>query len=102
MEESIQHIGKALKDARLRKGLSQRTLSRKTKIPQNHISKIENGQVDLQASTLIEISRALNLELMLVPIGLVSTFQALLSGEKEGDLKQTPMYTLEQEGDENG
>jgi len=101
MPESIKHIGKTLKETRSRKGLSQRSLSGKTKIPQNHISKIENGEVDLQTSTLIEISRALNLELMLVPIHLVPTIQALLSREKKKDVKQTPMYTLDQENEEN-
>lgn len=102
MPESTKHIGKTLKEARVKKGLSQRALSGKTKIPQNHISKIENGAVDLQTSTLIEISRALNLELMLVPISLVPTFQALLSGDKKGDVKQTPMYKLNQENGEDG
>ena len=82
MAESIKYIGKLLKEARLRKGLSQRSLSGKTKIPQNHISRIENGGVDLQASTLIELSRTLNLELMLVPVPLVSTIQALINPER--------------------
>lgn len=48
------------------------------------------------------ISRALHLELLLVPINLVPTFQALLSGEKKADVKQTPMYKLDQESEEDG
>lgn len=67
MRESIAHIAKQLKEAREAKGLSQRGLSAKAGIPQSHISKIENGAVNLQLSSLIELSRVLGLELMLVP-----------------------------------
>lgn len=100
MQESIKHIGKVLKEARSKKKLSQRSLSKKAKMSQNHISKIENGEVDLQASTLIEISRALSLELMLIPINLVPTIQALLTNDGKGNTKQTPMYTLDQENED--
>ncbi len=50
-------------------------------MPQSHISKIENGATDLQTSTLIQISRALEMELMLVPSHLIPTFKSLLGGE---------------------
>ncbi len=40
MPESTKYIGKILKEARVKKGLSQRALSGKTKIPQNHILEI--------------------------------------------------------------
>lgn len=64
---SIEHIARAVKTARMNKGLSQRALSAKIGVPQGHISKIENGAVDIKVSSLIELSRALDLELMLVP-----------------------------------
>jgi transcriptional regulator with XRE-family HTH domain len=67
MNESIQHIARQIKEAREAKGLSQRALSKKVGIPQSHISKIENGAVNLQLSSLIELTRVLGLELMLVP-----------------------------------
>ena len=67
MHESIAHIAEQLKQARAAKGLSQRALSAKAGIPQSHISKIESGAVNLQLSSLIELSRVLGLELMLVP-----------------------------------
>ena len=56
-----------LKAARLAKGLSQRALSEGAGVPQSHISKIERGGVDLRHSSLVEIARALDLEVTLVP-----------------------------------
>lgn len=101
MLDSIEHIGFALKTERRKKEISQRILSAKTGLPQSHISKIENGTIDLQTSSLIEISRALDLELMLVPRNLVPTFQALLAGFKRGSQSQVPIYHLEpEEGDD--
>lgn len=66
-----------MRDARTAKGLSQRGLSRKIGVPQSHISKIEAGKVDLQVSSLIEMARALDLELMLVSRPLVPAIEAL-------------------------
>ena len=60
-------ILKSLREARQRKGLSQRELSAKSGVPQSHISKIENGDVDLRVSSLVALARALDLELELVP-----------------------------------
>lgn len=60
-------IGDALKQARLNLGLTQRALGERVRLPQSHISKIEQGGVDLQLSSLTELARALELEVQLVP-----------------------------------
>jgi transcriptional regulator with XRE-family HTH domain len=60
-------IGDALKQARLELGLTQRALGERVRLPQSHISKIEQGGVDLQLSSLTELARALELEVQLVP-----------------------------------
>jgi len=96
---SMEHIVRALKLARKQKGLSQKALGVKIGVPQSHISRIENGQVDLQASSLIQLARALDLELLLVPSKLVPAFQALQRGNREEASVQIPMYHLEE--DEN-
>lgn len=101
MQHSIQHIAATLKSARVQAKLSQRALSAKTKIPQAHISKIENGEVNLQTSSLIEISRALGLELMLIPRALVPAFEALISGAHKGSQKQVPKYRLDDQEDDD-
>jgi transcriptional regulator with XRE-family HTH domain len=67
MRYAIEHIGRTLRDAREARGLSQRALSAKAGVPQSHISKIENGAVDLRVSSLVELARVLDLELVLVP-----------------------------------
>lgn len=60
-------ISNSLKRAREDKGLSQRALANLSGVPQSHISKIESGAVDLRISSLVEIARALDMELKLVP-----------------------------------
>lgn len=76
-----------------KKGLSQRALSDKTGIPQNHISKIENGMIDLQISSLIGLVRALDLELVLISQDFLPAIQAL-----QNNLPlSTPAYRLDSE-----
>lgn len=99
MTEFIQHIGLALKDARLKKGLSQRSLGKKAGIHQSHLSKIEAGVVDLQISSLIELSRALELELMLIPRRFVPAVRAVQQVKKTREM--IPIYRLEGEEGED-
>lgn len=95
MKQSIQHIAAAIKAARQEKGLSQRALSAKTKIPQSHLSLIENGKVNLEISSLIEIVRSLEMELIIVPRSLVPVIKGLQRKPKEGDGEQIPLYQLD-------
>ncbi|MEQ9060816.1 MAG: helix-turn-helix domain-containing protein [Gammaproteobacteria bacterium] len=67
MDYQTAQIAERLKKARHEKGLSQRALSERVGIPQSQISKIENGAVDMRLSTLVELARTLELELILVP-----------------------------------
>ncbi len=100
MKDSGTYIGKRLKNARIEKGLTQSALGKSIGMPQGHISKIESGLVDLQTSTLIEISRILDLELMLVPLTLVRSVHALERKSDEKIIKTRPMYRLEEDGNE--
>lgn len=67
MTYASEEIINALKGAREAKGLSQRELSARTGVPQSHISKIESSNADIRLSSLIELARALDLEVKLVP-----------------------------------
>jgi len=78
MPYETEEIVAKLKEARELKQLSQRDLSAVAGVPQGHISKIENGAVDTRLSSLIELARALDLEVMLVPRKLVPAVEAIV------------------------
>ena len=84
MNYAGEHVIAALKAARIEKGLSQRALSQQAGVPQSHISKIEQGAVDIQLSSLIALARVLDLEVMPVPRKLVPAVQTVVrSGASE-------------------
>jgi transcriptional regulator with XRE-family HTH domain len=78
MPYSVEQIVGTLKAARGNKKLSQRALGGKVGVPQSHISKIESGAVDLRLSSLIELARVLDLEVVLTPRKLVPAVQSLI------------------------
>lgn len=64
---SLELLAETIRQARLRKGWSQRELSARARMPQAQISRFETGSVDPQISTLVELARTLDLDLQLVP-----------------------------------
>jgi transcriptional regulator with XRE-family HTH domain len=76
--EGSSHIIEALRAARTARGLSQRALAARVGLPQSHISKIESGSVDIQLSSLVELARALGLELQLVPRKAVPAVESII------------------------
>ncbi len=78
MSYATEQIASALRATRESKGLSQRELSAKSGVPQGHISKIENGAVDLRVSSLVGLARVLDLELALVPRRSVSAVKSIV------------------------
>lgn len=97
MSSKLNTIVQALGDARQAKGLSQRALSARVGVPQAHISKIENGMVDVKLSSLQELARALDLELMLVPRYQVQLIKALKQSADKPDSVASPAYQLTEE-----
>lgn len=67
MSAGIDEIAASIRAARQAKAMTQKELGQRVGLPQSHISKIEKGAVDLQLSSLVEIARALALEIKLVP-----------------------------------
>lgn len=99
MGYSTEYISKKLKKSRESKGLSQRELSVKSGVPQGHISKIENGSVDLRLSSLVAITRALDLELALVPrkyLAAVNSIAGSINRHTDGE-QPRPAYSLDED-----
>jgi transcriptional regulator with XRE-family HTH domain len=81
-------FAQSLRQARRQKGWSQRDLSGKAGIPQAHISRIESGAVDVKVSTLVELARLLDLELVLAPRSSIPAVESLIrEAEASHDLR---------------
>ncbi len=93
----------SLREARSRKGMSQRSLRDRSGVPQGHISKIESGEVDLRLSSLIALARVLDLELMLVPKKYVPAIQSIMRSNEDGlDSAESlpPAYRLDEDAND--
>lgn len=73
-------IIEAIKNARKAKGLSQTSFGELIGVPQSHVSKIEKGGVDIKLSSLIQIARALDLEVKLVPKKALPAVESIVAG----------------------
>ncbi len=99
MKPAIERISTALRRARNVQGLSQRRLAEQVGMTQAQISRIEQALSDPRLSTVVELARALNLELVLVPRQLLPAVRAL-ERQKAGDGDQAlPLYRLEGDDD---
>jgi transcriptional regulator with XRE-family HTH domain len=75
----IPTIGGRLRRARLKKGLSQVALAEKMGLRQGTISRAESGH-DLRVGTLLEIARALDLDVVLAPRQFRTLIDNLIDG----------------------
>jgi len=74
---AVKQLARTLKDKRLLLGLSQRELAARAHLEQSRLAKIETGATDLRASTLIQLARALELEIVLTPRRVLPAVQAM-------------------------
>ena len=100
MSVGIRDTAASIRAARKAKGLTQHELGQRVGLPQSHISKIESGAVDLQLSSLVEITRALDLELKLVPRRILPAVEAVLRAGGT-TARERPAYRLDDEEDGN-
>src|ERR1700674_947444 len=81
-----------LREARLSRHLSQQELARKLGLRQRQISDLERAAMDPRLSTILNVARALDLELMLIPRQLISAVEGL---QRAGtDAAKRPKYAL--------
>ncbi|PYX78136.1 MAG: XRE family transcriptional regulator [Acidobacteria bacterium] len=86
-----------IKEARLKRGWSQRKLGAEVGLPQPHISAIESGEIVPRFDTLLDIVRVLDLDLLLVPRSLVPAVQSLIRAQKEPESAERPLYAADDE-----
>ena len=65
-------------------------------MPQSHISRIEQGLTDPRLSTVTDMARLLDQELVLVPRELLPVIKSLISGEDS----QQPMWSPDENPDD--
>jgi transcriptional regulator with XRE-family HTH domain len=88
-------LRRALKDAREKRGWSQRDLARRLGIAQRHISGIESGKIVPRYDTLLEFVRMLDRDLLMVPRALVPVVQSLVRDhlrDQPGEGEERPLY----------
>jgi len=88
-------LADVLRNGRHQKQLSQQQLARKLGMRQRQISDVERAAADSRLSTIQNVARALDLELMLVPRQLIAAVEALQrAGTEDG---KRPLYALDEE-----
>src|SRR5947208_13922914 len=77
----------ALKEAREKRGWTQRDLASRLGLTQAHISGIESGKIVPRYDTLLELVRILDRDLLMVPRALVPVVQSLIRDHLQPDPK---------------
>jgi len=91
-------LREALKEAREERGWSQRDLASRLSVGQRHISGIETGKIVPRYDTLLELVRALDRDLLMVPRALVPVVQSLVRDhlkDQPGEGAERPLYAAD-------
>src|SRR6202166_384083 len=86
---------RALKDAREKRGWTQRDLASRAGLTQTHISGIESGKIVPRYDTLLELVRILDRDLLMVPRALVPVVQSLVRDhlkDQPGEGEERSLY----------
>lgn len=96
--ETLKELGRILHTLRKQAGLTQQQLAERAGISRPNYREIENGSAAARATTLINIARALGMELMLIPQAMVPGVNALLRPSDDDD---APAFTTEPDNDDH-
>lgn len=92
-------IRRAVKQARVKRGWSQRALASRVGLTQKHISSIETGKIVPRYDTLLELVRTLDCDLIMVPRALVPAVQSMvrdhLRHDSKGESEERPLYAVD-------
>jgi transcriptional regulator with XRE-family HTH domain len=86
MSYQSEHLIARAREVREASGVSQRALSSQAGLTQSHISQIESGKMEPGLSSFIDLTRALDLEVMLVPKKLVPAVLGLVKAQTPPDM----------------
>jgi transcriptional regulator with XRE-family HTH domain len=96
---TVQHIALRLKRARLEKGITQSELSALLNVPQSYIAKVEAGRTDLRSSTMLEIAKLLDLEVLFISLKDLPQVASALADAK---ITRQKIHSSAYEPDEDG
>jgi transcriptional regulator with XRE-family HTH domain len=82
-------VGHLIALERQRQGISQGELARRLGVSQANLSRIERG-ADLRFSTLLDVTRALGMEPMIVPKSAVGVLRSMLESMTRHDRDENP------------
>ena len=88
-----------LRQRRLLRNLTQAEVAHKLGMRQSQISSIERGRVSPRLSTVEDVARVLDLELMLVPRQLVPIVKGLVDVNEGGTTEERALYALDEDDD---
>lgn len=97
--EVLIEIGRLLKKARLASAMTQEQVADLAGISRPRYRDIETGRAAARATTLMNIARALGLEMMLIPQAMIPAIEALLRPHDDDDL---PAFISSPEDDDHG
>lgn len=95
----LREIGIAFRHARLSHAMTQEQVARLAGISRPRYRDIEKGTAAARATTLMNVARALSLEMMLVPQAMVPAVQALLRPDDEDEM---PAFVSQPDDDDDG
>jgi transcriptional regulator with XRE-family HTH domain len=102
LEGLPENMRRTLKEAREKRGWTQRDLASRLGLTQTHISGIESGKIVPRYDTLLELVRILDRDLLMVPRALVPVVQSLirdhLQPDQKGEGEERSLYA---DGDED-
>src|ERR1700740_756592 len=98
-------LRRALKEAREKRGWPQGSRASRLGLTQKHISGIESGKIVPRYDTLLELVRALDRDLLMVPRALVPVVQSLVRDhlkDQSGEGEERPLYAADGDEDTEG
>ncbi|MER9970595.1 helix-turn-helix transcriptional regulator [Mesorhizobium sp. M0060] len=97
--EILREIGRLFRQARLAAAMTQEQVADLAGISRPRYRDIEKGAAAARATTLMNIARALGLEMMMVPQVMVPAVQALLRPNDDDD---RPAFVPQPDDDDHG